>query len=116
MTAKPKAGIGSVLTGLLSNPLTRRVLGPIVETALPKVRDKMGRRPLLALGGAAAGTAAAVQYLTVRGVKVPDKIGKPLGIGVMLAAMIAGQAAVTPVAAPRLTKAQAAKAIILGKG
>lgn len=115
MTAKPKGNIGSVLTGLLSNPLTRRVLGPILETALPKVRDKIGRRPLVAIGAGAAGTAAAAQYLSVHGAKLPDSIAKPLGIGVMLAAILAGQAAVTPVAQPRLTPAQAAKALVVPK-
>lgn len=113
MAAKPKADVGAIAKALLSSPLTRRIAGPILEAVLPKVRAKVGRRPLLAIGAGAAGVAAGVQYLVGRGETIPDKIAQPIGIGVMLAGILVGQKAVTPVAQPRLTAAQKAKAVIL---
>lgn len=114
MTAQAKTGLGGILTGLLSNPLTRTIARPILEAVLPTARKAIGRRPLLLIGGASAAAAGALHGLSVGGYKVPEKIAGPLGIGVMLLGALAGQAAVTPVAAPRLTAGQAAKAIIVG--
>jgi hypothetical protein len=112
MTTKAKTGIGGILTGILSNPLTRTVARPILEAVLPKARQAIGRRPLLLIGGASAAAAGALQGLRVGGYKIPEQVAGPLGIGVMLLGALAGQAAVTPVAAPKLTAAQAARAII----
>lgn len=113
MPANPKPGLGGILTGLLSNPVTRTIAKPILDAALPAARKAIGRRPLVIIGATSAGAAATVQYLGRAGVVIPESIATPLGIGIMLAGVLAAQATVTPVATPHLTPAQHAKAVIV---
>jgi hypothetical protein len=102
MSAKPKFKLD--LKAIVSNPLFR----PLTNAILPPIRKKIGERPLLAIGAVATGLAGVVKS----GI-LPPKISDPLAIGVLAVGFIVGQLPVTPVAAPKLTPAQAAKVKLL---
>jgi hypothetical protein len=100
---------------LLESPLLKKILTPILGAMLPKVAEKLGRRPVIAIGAAAAGLIGAVQILTQYGITLPPTVTTVLSVVIGIAGLLLQQVKVTPVAAPRLTAAQAAKVKVVEK-
>lgn len=81
------------LQGILQKPLVRKIVGPLLEDVIPKLRARVGEDPVIAFGGLAT-------FLAWLAGRVP-KIAKPLQGAVALLAILGAKATVTPTANPK---------------
>lgn len=80
---------------ILEKPLIRKVTAGLLESAIPRLRAKIGEDPVVAFGGLAT-------FLAWLAGRLPAKLAKPVQGAVALLAILGAKATVTPSANPKV--------------
>lgn len=83
------------IKGWLSKPVVRKVTGNLLDDLGPRVRQRIGEDPALALGGLST-------FLAWLAGKLPAKFATPVQGVVMALGLVGIKATVTPAAAPKI--------------